>query len=91
MKNTQKMLHKRDIRVGMLVTATSANDAQVYTVTDIVGNQVELKWYEGSQLCGSWYDIWSLYRPTVEQIEISIASNGPLVAHQANVSTQLFA
>lgn len=78
-----KTLHKSKVYAGQLVVVTDHPETQVYTVSEIVGNRVNLMWFEGTMKCSSWFDVWSLGLPTLKQIEYSIAANGKLVAHEA--------
>jgi hypothetical protein len=82
-----KTLHKSKVYLGQLVVVTDHPETQVYTVCEIVGNRVALTWFEGSMKCSSWFDAWSLGLPTLKQIEYSIAANGKLAAHEANLET----
>lgn len=78
----QKRIKKQDIRAGLLVTATDHPEAQVYTVESIEGNQVTLTWYEGTNQCICGLDYSMLWKPTLEQIEYSINTNGRLATAQ---------
>jgi hypothetical protein len=78
----QKRIKKQDVRPNLLVVVTEHPEAQVYTVESIEGNQVTLTWYEGTNQCISGMDYSMLMRPTIEQVEYSINTNGRLATAQ---------
>jgi hypothetical protein len=78
----QKRIKKQDIRPNLLVVATDHPEAQVYTVERIDGNQVTLTWYEGTNQCICGLDYSMLWKPTIEQVEYSINTNGRLATAQ---------
>lgn len=77
-----KQLTLKQIRLGQLIVRGEHADPQVYTVAAIRGLNIYLVWFEGSRQCGQWTDYGSCYKPTLEQIEYSIAANGRLASGQ---------
>lgn len=76
-----KNIKHSDLYIGQLVVVTMHPEAQVYTVAAVVGQSVILQWFEGSRMCSSGErDKYGLMKPTLQQIEYSIAANGPLVS-----------
>jgi hypothetical protein len=76
-----KKIKHSDLYIGQLVVATEHPEAQVYTVAAVIGQCVVLQWFEGDRLCVSGdHDKYGLMKPTLQQIEYSIAANGPLVS-----------
>lgn len=73
-----KKLKSKDLYVGQLIVRGEHPDPQVYTVTEIIGVNVWLLWWEGSHLCKQWTDYGDCYVPTIKQIEYSISENGRL-------------
>jgi hypothetical protein len=82
MRKAQPIKHT-DLYIGQLVVVTEHPETQVYTVAAIHSQMVTLQWCEGSRQCGQHYEKYGLLKPTLEQIEYSIAANGPLVSTQA--------
>jgi len=79
----QSPLKLKDIYIGQLITRGDHLLAQVYTVAAIRELSVYLVWFEGSRIMsGQWIDYSHSYRPTLEQIEYSIAANGRLASGQ---------
>jgi uncharacterized protein YigE (DUF2233 family) len=78
----QRYIAHKKLYIGQLVVVTAAKDAQVYTIAHInhENRTVHLYWVEGNNMCGSSHDYFSLFKPTLEQIETSIAINGRLVS-----------
>lgn len=76
----KKSIKHTDLYVGQLVVVTEHPETQVYTVAEIHSQMVTLQWQEGSRQCGQHYEKYSLLKPTLQQIEYSIAANGPLVS-----------
>jgi len=72
-----KRLTLKQIRIGQLVVRGEHADAQVYTIAAIRGFNIHVIWFEGTRKCGQW-----CYKPTLEQIEYSIAANGRLASGQ---------
>ena len=56
------------------------SETQVYTIASIEAQVVILQWKEGTRHCSQGYEKYSLLKPTLEQIEYSIAANGALVS-----------
>lgn len=78
----QKRIKKSDLYIGQLVVVTDHPEAQVRTVAGVEGNVAILQWHEGSRLCSQGHDAFGLMKPTLKQIEYSIAANGALVSTQ---------
>lgn len=78
----QRYISHKKLYVGQLVVVTSAKDAQVYTIASIHHEyrHVSLVWIEGNHKCVSSHDYFCLFKPTLEQIETSIAIHGRLVS-----------
>lgn len=78
----QRYIAHKKLYIGQLVVVTAAKDAQVYTIGHISHEYraVSLIWIEGNQKCVSSHDYFCLFKPTLEQIETSIAINGRLVS-----------
>lgn len=75
-----KSLTLKQIRLGQLIVRGEHKDAQVYTVAAIRGLNIYLVWFEGTRQCGQWSDYSGCYKPTLDQIEYSIAANGRLAS-----------
>ena len=73
-----KQLELKDIYLGQLIVRTEHDEAQVYTVGVISRLAIYLVWFEGTRKCGQWSDYSGSYKPTLKQIERSIAINGRL-------------
>jgi hypothetical protein len=78
----QSPLKLKDMYIVQLITRGDHLLTQVYTVAAIRGLDVYLVWFEGSRMSGQWIDYSHSYRPTLEQIEYSIAANGRLASGQ---------
>jgi hypothetical protein len=78
----QQKIKKSDLYLGQLVVTSTADDAQVRTVSHIFDSStmVELQWMEGSALCAQGSDYSLLMIPTIKQIENSIYKYGNLVS-----------
>jgi hypothetical protein len=76
----KKSISLKNLYIRQLIVRGEHADAQVYTVAAIRGLQVYLVWFEGSRQCGQWSDYSGCYKPTLEQIENSIAVNGRLAS-----------
>jgi len=78
----QRYIAHKKLYIGQLVVVTAAKNAQVYTIAHINHEirHVSLVWIEGNQKCVSSHDYFCLFKPTLEQIETSIAINGRLVS-----------
>lgn len=76
----KKAIKHTDLYIGQLVVVTEHPETQVYTVASIESQAVILQWQEGNRHCSQGYDKYGLLKPTLEQIEYSIAANGPLVS-----------
>ena len=77
-----KKLTLKQIRIGQLIVRGEHADAQVYTIAAIRGFNIHVIWFEGTRKCGQWTDYGDCYKPTLEQIEYSIAANGRLASGQ---------
>jgi len=77
-----KRLTLKQIRIGQLIVRGEHADAQVYTIAAIRGLNIHVIWFEGTRKCGQWPDYGDCYKPTLEQIEYSIAANGRLASGQ---------
>jgi len=77
-----KSLTLKQVRIGQLIVRGDHKDAQVYTVAAVRGFNIYLIWFEGTRQCGQWSDYSGSYKPTLEQIEYSIAANGRLASGQ---------
>lgn len=75
-----KSLTLKQLRLGQLIVRGEHKDAQVYTVAAVRGFNIYLVWFEGIRQCGQWSDYSGCYKPTLEQIEFSIAANGRLAS-----------
>ena len=75
-------LKLKDLYIGQLITRGDHLLTQVYTVAAIRGLNIYLIWFEGSRMSGQWIDYERSYRPTLQQIEYSIAANGRLASGQ---------
>ena len=75
----QKTIKHTDLYIGQLVTVTDHPETQVYTIAAIDGQIAVLQWREGTRHSVQAHDKYSLLKPTLQQIEYSIAANGPLV------------
>lgn len=76
----KKAIKHTDLYIGQLVVVTEHPETQVYTVASIESQAVILQWQEGKRQCSQGHDKYGLLKPTLEQIEYSIAANGPLVS-----------
>jgi hypothetical protein len=78
----QVKIKSQDLYVGMLVVTTDMTEAQVYTISHIFENShiVELQHKEGERQCMGGVDYLLIMRPTIKQIEYSIANYGPLLS-----------
>jgi hypothetical protein len=77
-----KRLTLKQLRLRQLIVRGTHADAQVYTLAAIRGTSTYLVWFEGPTKCGQWSDYDGCYKPTLEQIEYSIAANGRLASGQ---------
>ncbi len=76
----KKVIKHTDLYIGQLVVVTEHPETQVYTVAAIDGHVAILQWQEGTRHCSQGHDKYGLLKPTLQQIEYSIAANGPLVS-----------
>lgn len=76
----KKAIKHTDLYIGQLVVVTEHPETQVYTVAAIAGHVAILQWQEGAGHCSQGHDKYGLLKPTLQQIEYSIAANGPLVS-----------
>jgi hypothetical protein len=80
----QRFIPSKKLYVGQLVVVSTIETAQVRTIAKIhkrdsgVVYAVTFIWNEGDRLCAQNTDAWTLYKPTLEQIEFSIQVNGKL-------------
>ena len=77
-----KRLTLKQIRIGQLIVRGEHADAQVYTIAAIRGFNIYCIWFEGTRQSGQWTDYGDCYKPTLDQIEYSIAANGRLASGQ---------
>ena len=75
-----KAIKHTDLYIGQLVTVTDHPETQVYTVADFEGHNVWLQWREGTHQTRCTHEKYGLLKPTLKQIEYSIAANGALVS-----------
>ncbi len=75
----KKSIPHTNLYVGQLVTVTDHPETQVYTIAAIDGQAAVLQWCEGNRHSVQAHDKYGLLKPTLQQIEYSIAANGPLV------------
>lgn len=76
----KKALNHKSLYIGQLVVVTEHPETQVYTIAEFEGNNVLLQWREGTSQTRCTHDKFGLLKPTLEQIEYSIAANGALVS-----------
>jgi hypothetical protein len=77
-----KRLTLKQLYLGQLIVRGEHADAQVYTVAAIRGLNIYLVWFGGTRISGQWSDYGDCYKPTLAQIEYSIAANGRLASGQ---------
>lgn len=80
MTKQPKAINPDTLSIGQIVVVTDHPETQVYTVARIDRHTVSLQWREGMRFCAQDHEKYSLYNPTLRQIEYSIAANGPLVS-----------
>jgi hypothetical protein len=76
----RRFIKQANLYVGQLVVVSEMPEATVATVVSMDYLKVELRWREGTRLCGCTFDSYMLFLPTLRQIENSIANNGALVS-----------
>lgn len=76
----KKAIKHTDLYIGQLVVVTEHPETQVYTIASIESQLVILQWREGTRHCSQGHDKYGLLKPTLQQIEYSIAANGSLVS-----------
>ena len=76
----RRFIKQANLYVGQLVVTTDYPEATVSTIVSIDYLRVELRWREGTRLCGCTFDSYMLMKPSLDQIEYSIAANGALVS-----------
>ena len=78
----RRFLSSKSLYVGQLVVTSSAMGAVVRTIAEIDHSKclVILQWMEGNRFCSQGYDSYMLMKPSLEQIEYSIALCGQLVS-----------
>ena len=80
----QRFIPTKKLYVGQLVVVSTIDTAQVRTIGAIhkrdsgVVYAVTLLWHEGNRLCAQNTDAYTLYKPTLDQIQYSIQFNGRL-------------
>lgn len=77
-----KSLTLKQIHLGQLIVRGDHKDAQVYTIAAVRGFNIYVVWFEGNRQSGQWTDYSGSYKPTLDQIEYSIAANGRLASGQ---------
>jgi hypothetical protein len=77
-----KAIKLKDLRLCQLIVRNDLPETQVYTIAAIRGLNIYLIWYEGSRMSGQWTDYSDCYKPTLDQIQYSIAANGKLASGQ---------
>lgn len=77
-----KFIKPANIHLGQLVVVNDNPETQVYTIGEISTKYgaVVVFWFEGEQKCVSTASMYNLMKPTLEQIEFSIAANGRLAS-----------
>ena len=73
-----KALTREEMYLGQLIVRGEHLEAQVYTIGARQGINIFLVWFEGNRKCSQWVDYYASYKPTLKQIERSIAMNGRL-------------
>ena len=76
----KKSINHKDLYIGQLVVVTDHPETQVYTVAAVHSQVVTLEWREGTRRCSQHFDKYGSLKPTLQQIEYSIAANGALVS-----------
>lgn len=76
----KKSIKHTELYIGQLVVVTEHPETQVYTIAEFEGNNVLLQWREGTHQTRCTHDKFDLLKPTLQQIEYSIAANGALVS-----------
>ena len=81
----KKAIKHTDLYIGQLVVVTEHPETRVYTIAATDGHVAILQWQEGTRHCSQKLRIptnekYGLFKPTLAQIEYSIAANGPLVS-----------
>ena len=80
----QRFIPSEKLYVGQLVVVTTNEQVQVRTIAKIHKRAygtvfaVTCIWREGNRLCVQDSEPWTLYKPTLQQIEFSIQVNGKL-------------
>ncbi len=78
----QTAIKLKDLYIGQLIARGTHPDPQIYTVAAVRGLNIYLIWFEGTHMSGQWTDYSECYKPTLEQIQYSIAANGRLASGQ---------
>jgi hypothetical protein len=78
----RRFLSSKNLYVGQLVVTNAAVGAVVRTVAEIntEKNIAVLQWMEGNNFCSQGFDSYMLMKPSLEQIEYSIAHCGQLLS-----------
>lgn len=76
----RRFLATANLYLGQLVVISDHPEAIVATIVSIKGYSVELRWKEGDKMCGCGWQSYMLKKPSLKQIENSIANNGALVS-----------
>jgi hypothetical protein len=82
MTNKSNKLSRKDLHIGSLVVFSDSPTAQVYTVSALPEDNimVQVSYHSFSKMSRSWVEGSLMSVPTVQQIEFTIASFGPLVS-----------
>ena len=78
----QTAIKLKDLYIGQLIVRGTHSNPQIYTVAAIRGTNIYLIWFEGTRMGGQWTDYSDCYKPTLEQIQYSIAADGRLASGQ---------
>lgn len=78
----KRFISSKDLYVGQLVVTGDYVGITVRTIAEICpsDNKVILQWVSGNRFYSTSFDSYMLKKPTLEQIEASIAANGQLVS-----------
>lgn len=75
-----KCIKHTDLYIGQLIVVTDHPETQVYTIASVERHAVMLVWFEGTRICTQATEKYGLMKPTLKQIEYSIAANGRLAS-----------
>jgi hypothetical protein len=78
----RRFLSSKSVYVGQLVVVDDSVGAVVRTVAEVVPEEsrVVLQWMAGNRFCSADCEAYMLKKPTLEQIEYSIAHYGQLLS-----------